>query len=105
VLQNKVAGDHPLIFLDILNLYVDVVKDFTDNRGPELKGNDDLANKLEFAEICVSQPLSLNELISVRFKIHPHISGLLVVVGESVNKWWQPMLADLSCIATLSFSS
>jgi len=53
MLRNKVAGDHTFIFLDILNLYVDVVKDFMENRGPDLWKNDDLTNKSEFKEICV----------------------------------------------------
>jgi len=49
-----------------LNLYVDVVKDFTENRGPDLWGNDDLTNKPEFKEICAKLHFVLNERISVK---------------------------------------
>jgi len=79
VLRNKVTSDHTFIFLDILNLYVNVVKDFTDNRGPDLWGNDDLTNKLEMKEICANLRLFLEEMISVKLRMHPHSSGLLVV--------------------------
>jgi len=60
LLRNKEAGDHTFIFLDILNLCVDAVKDFMENRGPELRVNGDLTEKPEFAEICVNLRLFLN---------------------------------------------
>jgi len=60
VLRSKVAGEHTFIFhyisciSYIYHLYVDVVKDFTDNRAPDLWGNYDFTSKPEFAELASS---------------------------------------------------
>ena len=81
-----------LLFLDILNIYVDKVEDFKDAKGCRLYKSTKCMSKPTFAALQDAVGQVLVEICLLRLKLNPKATVVLLPLGPSIYEVWKPII-------------
>jgi hypothetical protein len=86
------APSYDILFLDILNVYVDVVADFKDSKGGHLYKSTKCMGKQTFTVLQDAIGQVLVEICRLRLKLNPQAPVVLLPLGPSILKVWEPIV-------------
>ena len=86
------APSYDLLFLDILNVYVDKVEDFKGSKGGRLYKSVKCMAKQTFQVLQDAVGKVLVEICQLRLKLNPQASIVLLPLGPSILKVWEPIV-------------